>query len=70
MNQSTSTGRLPAPARSTYLDAGTVTINGPAGSSLTNQALTKTNNLYSLRIPKVSAIPGQVNFSLPAAPIR
>ena len=50
----------------TYLDAGTVTINGPAGSSLTNQALTKTNNVYSLSNIEGLAIPGQANFSLPA----
>jgi uncharacterized protein (TIGR03437 family) len=48
----------------TALDAGVVTINGPAGSSLTNQALTKTNNRYSISNFEGLPIPGQVNFSL------
>jgi hypothetical protein len=52
---STSTGSV------TNLDAGKVTITGPSGSSLTNQALTETNNSYSL-----VSIPGQVSFTLPA----
>jgi uncharacterized protein (TIGR03437 family) len=50
----------------TYLDAGTVTINGPAGSSLTNQALTKTNNLYSYSTTEGISLPGQASFTLPA----
>ncbi len=50
----------------TYLDAGTVTINGPAGSSLTNQALTKTKNLYSYSTTEGLSLPGQANFTLPA----
>jgi len=49
-----------------YLDAGTVTITGPAGSSLTNQALNKTNNLYSYTNVEGISLPGQANFSLPA----
>jgi hypothetical protein len=49
-----------------YLDAGTVTINGPAGSSLTNQALNKSNNLYSYSNIEGLSVPGQANFSLPA----
>jgi hypothetical protein len=57
---SASTGTL------TYLDAGAVTINGPSGSSLTNQPLTETNNSYSLSNFEGFPIPGQVNFSLPA----
>jgi uncharacterized protein (TIGR03437 family) len=49
-----------------YLDAGTVTINGPAGSSLTNQALPETDNIYGITNIEGFSIPGQVNFSLPA----
>jgi uncharacterized protein (TIGR03437 family) len=65
--QSTSTGSTPSTGGSlTYLDAGAVTITGPSGSSLTNQALTKTNNLYSLTNIEGFAIPGQTNFTLPA----
>jgi len=50
----------------TYLDAGAVSVNGPAGSNLTNQALTKTRNAYSLSNFEGLTIPGQVNFLLPA----
>jgi uncharacterized protein (TIGR03437 family) len=60
---STSTGSV------TDLDAGKVTINGPSGSGLTNQALTETNNSYSLIGTETGSsisIPGQVNFTLPA----
>jgi uncharacterized protein (TIGR03437 family) len=65
--QVTSTGGSGAAAGSlTYLDAGNVTVNGPAGSSLSNQALTKTNNSYSLANFEGFTIPGQTNFSLPA----
>jgi uncharacterized protein (TIGR03437 family) len=44
----TSSGTSASTGSSTYLDAGVVTINGPSGSSLTNLALTKTSNSYSL----------------------
>jgi uncharacterized protein (TIGR03437 family) len=65
--QSTSTGSATVSGGSlTYLDAGAVTITGPSGSSLTNQALTKTNNIYSLTNIEGFPIPGQTNFSLPA----
>jgi len=57
---STSTG-----GNLTYLDAGTVTINGPSGSGLSNQALTKTNNSYSLADYEGIPLPGQATFSLP-----
>jgi uncharacterized protein (TIGR03437 family) len=57
---STSTGSL------TDLDAGAVTISGPAGSGLNNQALPETNNSYSLTGEEGFSIPGQVSFSLPA----
>jgi uncharacterized protein (TIGR03437 family) len=48
----------------TRLDAGVVTINGPSGSSLTNLALPKTENSYSLT--NIEGYPGQTSFSLPA----
>jgi uncharacterized protein (TIGR03437 family) len=66
--QSTSTGTTQSTGNLTYLDAGTITVTGPAGSSLTNQALTKTNNSYGITNFEGSSfpIPGQVNFSLPA----
>ena len=41
------TGSTASTGTINYLDAGTVTITGPAGSSLTNQALNKANNIYS-----------------------
>jgi uncharacterized protein (TIGR03437 family) len=52
----------------TYLDAGTVTVTGPSGSGLTNQALTKSTNSYSISTTEGLgvSIPGQVNFTLPA----
>jgi uncharacterized protein (TIGR03437 family) len=65
--QATSTGTTTVTGGSlTYLDAGTVTINGPGGSSLTNQALNKTNNIYSYSSFEGLSIPGGANFSLPA----
>jgi uncharacterized protein (TIGR03437 family) len=59
-SSASSTGSL------TRLDAGVVTINGPSGSSLTNLALPKTDNSYSLTNIEGYSIPGQVAFSLPA----
>jgi uncharacterized protein (TIGR03437 family) len=68
--QSTTTGSTSAGGGLTYLDAGTVSITGPSGSNLTNQALTKTNNSYAYSsIEGLSSpipVPGQANFSLPA----
>ena len=64
--QSTSGGTTSASGTVITLDAGTVTINGPAGSSLTNQILTKTDNSYSLTNIEGFSFPGQVSFSLPA----
>jgi hypothetical protein len=66
--QATITGTSTSTGSSTDLDAGVVTINGPSGSSLTNQALTKTSNSYSLtNIEGLGVvIPGQTAFSLPA----
>jgi hypothetical protein len=55
---SSSTGSL------TDLDAGVVTVNGPSGSGLSNLALPKSNNLYSLT--NITGLPGQANFTLPA----
>ena len=66
--QVTSSGTSTSTGSSTYLDAGVVTINGPSGSSLSNLALTKTSNDYSLtNIEGLGVtIPGQTAFSLPA----
>ncbi len=65
--QSTSSGSTASAGGSlTYLDAGAVTITGPAGSSLTNQALTKTNNVYSYSTSEGISLPGQASFTLPA----
>jgi uncharacterized protein (TIGR03437 family) len=65
--QSTTTGTTPnATGSLTYLDAGNVSVTGPAGSSLSNLALTKTNNLYGISSTEGFSIPGQTNFSLPA----
>ena len=66
--QATITGTSTSTGSSTNLDAGVVTINGPSGSSLSNLALTKTSNDYSLtNIEGLGVtIPGQTAFSLPA----
>jgi hypothetical protein len=68
VSQSVSGGGSNAASTGTinYLDAGTVTVTGPAGSSLTNQALNKTNNIYSYTNVEGISLPGQANFSLPA----
>jgi uncharacterized protein (TIGR03437 family) len=51
----------------TSLDAGTVTVNGPSGSGLSNQALTETDNSYGLASYEgLTGIPGFANFTLPA----
>ena len=52
----------------TALDAGNITVTGPAGSSLNNTTLTKTNNTYAISATESSfgSIPGQLNFTLPA----
>jgi uncharacterized protein (TIGR03437 family) len=63
--QSTISGTTSVSGTVTHLDAGTVTINGPAGSSLTNLALTKTDNSYSLTNIEGFSLPGQTSFSLP-----
>jgi hypothetical protein len=64
----TSSGTSASTGSSTYLDAGVVTINGPSGSSLTNLALTKTSNSYSLTNIEGLGVPilGQTSFQLPA----
>ena len=64
--QSSGSGSVSAGGNLTYLDAGTVTINGPAGSSLSNQVLTKTNNTYNISSTEGFSVPGQLNFTLPA----
>ena len=62
----TSSG-VSAGGKLTSLDAGTVTINGPAGSSLTNQALTEDASYdYSYTSYEGLGIPGQASFSLVA----
>jgi uncharacterized protein (TIGR03437 family) len=48
-SQSTTTTSAPVTSI-TYLDAGAVMLNGPAGSNITNAALTETSNVYSLSI--------------------
>jgi len=53
----------------TGLDAGVVTLNGPSGSNLTNQALTETSNAYFLNIGEEglsTPIPGIPNGKLVA----
>jgi len=62
----TTTGTATATASLTDLDAGAVTVSGPGGSGLNNQALTKTSNTYSLTTLEGFSIPGQTSFSLPA----
>jgi uncharacterized protein (TIGR03437 family) len=49
----------------TSLDAGTVTLTGPAGTNLTNQQLTETGNTYSYIIGSEGiSIPGQASGSI------
>jgi uncharacterized protein (TIGR03437 family) len=66
--QSSGSGAVTAGGNLIYLDAGTVSITGPSGSSLNNTALTKSNNSYSLSNAEglPVSIPGQANFTLPA----
>ena len=66
--RTTSGGDASSSGSVTNLDAGVVTINGPSGSGLTNQALTKTNNTYSLIGTEGSCIPGfgLACFTVPA----
>jgi len=45
------------------LDAGAVTLTGPAGSNLTNVALTDTSNTYSLSLSGI-AVPGAPTYNL------
>jgi uncharacterized protein (TIGR03437 family) len=49
-----------------YLDAGTVTIDGPSGSGLAKQALNETLNIYSYISIEGFSLPGGTNFTLPA----
>jgi uncharacterized protein (TIGR03437 family) len=62
----TSSGTTTSTGNLTDLDAGTVTVNGPSGSGLSNQALTKTNNSYNISATEGFNIPGQTSFTLPA----
>jgi uncharacterized protein (TIGR03437 family) len=50
----------------TLLDAGAITLTGPAGSSLTNVALTDSSDAYSLTIGSIAGIPGGVNGTIVA----
>src|ERR1017187_2730241 len=62
-----STSGVSAGGKLTSLDAGTITINGPTGSSLTNQALTEDASYdYSYTSYEGLGIPGQASFSLVA----
>ena len=64
---STSTGNSSGSGGTvTSLDAGAVSVTGPAGSSLSNTPLTKTENVYSLTSTEGISVPGQASFSLPA----
>jgi uncharacterized protein (TIGR03437 family) len=65
VSQSTTTGAVTSGVKLTYLDAGGVTVTGPASSSLSNTALTKTNNVYSLATVEGFTVPGLANFTLP-----
>jgi uncharacterized protein (TIGR03437 family) len=61
------TSGVSAGGKLTSLDAGVVSINGPAGSSLTNQALTEDASYdYSYTSYEGLGIPGQASFSLVA----
>jgi uncharacterized protein (TIGR03437 family) len=62
-----STSGVSAGGKLTSLDAGTITINGPTGSSLTNQALTEDASYdYSYTSYEGLGITGQASFSLVA----
>ncbi len=60
---STSTGST---GTTKLLDAGTITLNGPAGSNISNAALTDTNNAYSLSIGQTGVPGGVANGSIVA----
>jgi hypothetical protein len=66
-NSSKSTGTASPVVTLTSLDAGTITVTGPASSSLANQPLTNIDNGYLLATTEGSnfTLPGQVNFTLP-----
>lgn len=53
-------------AVSVRLDAGAITLTGPAGSGLTNTPLTETSDVYTLTIGTGLGIPGAVNGSIVA----
>ena len=64
----TSSGQLTAGGTVTNLDAGAVTLTGPAGSNLTNTALMETGNTYSLSIGEegITGLPGLPNGAIVA----
>jgi hypothetical protein len=67
VTQATSGGASGSGGTVTDLDAGAITITGPAGSSLTNQALKQdANNSYAITNTEGVPVPGQTSFSLPA----
>ncbi|MEO8594410.1 MAG: hypothetical protein ABI759_13920 [Candidatus Solibacter sp.] len=68
VSQSTTTGSSTSSGTVTTLDAGNITVSGPAGSSLNNTPLTKLEGTYSLTNTEGLGvvIPGQVAFTLPA----
>jgi uncharacterized protein (TIGR03437 family) len=71
-----STDQLANPITATFLDAGIVTLTGPAGSSLSNTTVTKdpATNSYGLSLgfegAGIPSIPGQINASLVAGQYR
>lgn len=57
------TGIVPTPVTVTALDAGTITLNGPAASGLSNVALKETSNVYYLSIGEEGvSLPGLTNL--------
>lgn len=59
----TSSGIVPTSGHLTFLDAGNITLNGPAASGLSNVALKETDNSYYLSIATEGlSLPGQTNL--------
>lgn len=61
-----STSTVTTTGSGTELDAGALTITGPAGSNLSNTAMTETDNLYSINITNLPFLTGGVNGSVVA----
>jgi len=66
--QSTTTSSgVSAGGGATYLDAGSVTLNGPSGTNLSNTPMTETLNTYSLTIGEEGiTLPGSLNGKIVA----